>query len=114
MSFFASRALAVLLAAAAFPVLCQSASAADAKKHPDAPAVAVKPAEPSGAELVGKLLKEQSGPSDPDVPLPQHGLSLSDPPASTPLPGPQIFGRREDGGGVLGLKFPIPVTRGAN
>jgi hypothetical protein len=114
MSFFASRALAVLLAAAAFSVLCQPASAADAKKHPEAPAVAVKSAEPSGAELVGKLLKEQDGPSNPDVPLPQRGLSLSDRPASTPLPGPQIFGRREDGGGVLGLKFPIPATRGAN
>ena len=28
--------------------------------------------------------------------------------------GPQIFGRSEDGGGVLGLKVPIPADRNAS
>jgi hypothetical protein len=113
MSVFGVRALASLLALAALPVLCQSASAAEPKRA--APSAAVKAPEPSGSELVGKLLREQNGPSDPDVPLPQRDLSLTRAPASsTPLSGPQMFGRREDNGGVFGLKFPIPVNRGAN
>jgi hypothetical protein len=74
----------------------------------------VKPVpEPTGAELVGKLLSDQNGPSNPDVPLPQKGLNRVQEPLSSPLSGPQIFGRREDGGGVLGLKIPISPTRGA-
>ncbi|MBN9089047.1 MAG: hypothetical protein J0J01_19235 [Reyranella sp.] len=111
MSFVGSRVVAVLLAAVALPVLCQPAFAADTKR-PAAPSAAVKAPEPSGAELVGKLLREQNGPSDPDVPLPQRGLGTSEAPASPSLPGPQVFGRREEGGGVFGLKFPIPVARG--
>jgi hypothetical protein len=108
----ASRFLVALLATAALPILCQPASAAD--KRPAAP-LAVKPApQPTGAELVGKLLNEANGPSDPDVPLPQRGLSASQSPASAPLSGPRMFGRQEDVGGVFGLKFPIPVTRTAN
>jgi hypothetical protein len=112
MSVFDVRALASLLALAALPVLCQSASAADAKRA--AASVAVKAPEPTGAELVGKMLKEQSGPSNPDVPLPQRDLGLRPAPASTPLSGPQVFGRREDNGGVFGVKFPIPVGRATN
>lgn len=65
----------------------------------------------SGAELVGKLLAEQTGPSDPDVPLPQRGLTLREP--VRPLSSPSIYGRREEGGGVLGLRIPIPAERGA-
>ena len=108
MSSVVSRCLVALVAAIAFPALCQAASAADGKR-PVAP-VAVKPGpEPTGAELVGKLLTEQNGPSDPDVPLPQPGLSANSQRASTPLSGPQIFGRHEDGGGVFGLKIPIPA-----
>jgi hypothetical protein len=107
MSPVVSRCLVALLAAAALPTLCHAASAADSKRP--APG-AVKPApEPTGAEVVGKLLSEENGPSDPDVPLPQHGLSRTSQPASTPLNGPQIFGRHEDGGGVFGLKIPIPA-----
>ena len=105
------RCLVALLAAATFPVLCQAASAADKKA---APSVAVKAPEPTGAELVGRLLSEQDGPSNPDVPLPQYGLSQKSDPASKPLSGPQIYGRREDGGGVFGLKFPIGVHNGTN
>ena len=112
MSSVASRCLVALLAAATVPLFCVPASAADGKR---APAPAVKPApEPTGAELVGKLLSEQDGPSNPDVPLPQYGLSRDAQPASTPLSGPQIYGRREEGGGVFGLKIPIGVHNGAN
>lgn len=113
MSSVASRCLVALLAAAAIPLVCAPVSAADGK-HPAAP-VGVKPApEPTGSELVGKLLSEQNGPSDPDVPLPQYGLGQNAQPNSTPITGPQIYGRREEGGGVFGLKFPIGVHNGAN
>ena len=112
MSVFGVRALASLLALAALPVLCLPASAADPKRP--APSAAVKAPEPTGAEVVGKLLKEQNGPSNPDVPLPQRDLNLTQAPSSTPLSGPQMFGRREDNGGVVGLKIPIPVSRGTN
>ena len=101
---------ALLAVVASSSLYTQTAFAADTKRPP-VPAVA-KPPVPTGAELVGKLLAEQNGPSDPDVPLPQRGLSRAEP-ASTPLSGPQMFGRREDGGGVFGLKIPIPVTRSA-
>lgn len=63
----------------------------------------------SGAEIVGKLLKP--GPSDPDVPLPAAGLS-DDSTGNSPGTRPQIYGREQSGGAVLGLKFPIPVRGG--
>jgi hypothetical protein len=113
MSSVASWCLVALIAAATIPLFCNVASAADGKR-PAAP-TAVKPApEPTGAELVGKLLSEQNGPSNPDVPLPQYGLNQNSQPNSAPLSGPQIYGRREDGGGVFGLKFPIGVHGGSN
>ena len=66
--------MVALLAVATLPLFCDAASAADGKRP--AAAAAVKPApEPTGAELVGKMLSEQDGPSNPDVPLPQYGLS---------------------------------------
>jgi hypothetical protein len=65
---------------------------------------------PSGAEIVGKLLSDQTRASDPDVPLPQPNLNPR-PPGAGPLSGPSLYGRQEDGGGVVGLKFPIPVSR---
>ena len=64
----------------------------------------------SGAEIVGKLLNP---PSDPDVPLPQSNLATR-PPADSPQDHPTIFGRQEEGGGVFGLKIPIPADRGAS
>jgi hypothetical protein len=60
------------------------------------------------------MLSEQNGPSNPDVPLPQYGLGQNAQPNSAPLSGPRIYGRREDGGGVFGLKFPIGVHNGTN
>jgi hypothetical protein len=65
----------------------------------------------TGAEIVGKLLSNP--PSDPDVPLPQSNLATR-PPAESALDHPTIFGRQEDGGGVFGLKIPIPADRGAS
>ena len=112
MSSVASRWLIALIAVGTLPLFCDAASAADGKRPA---AAAVKPApEPTGAELVGKMLSEQNGPSNPDVPLPQYGLSQNAQPSSAPLSGPQIYGRREDGGGVFGLKFPIGVHSGTN
>lgn len=113
MSSVISRCLVALIAAAAVSLFCSAASAAGGKR-PAASAV-VKPApEPTGSELVGKLLSEQDGPSNPDVPLPQYGLSQRSQPNSAPLSGPQVYGRREEGGGVFGLKFPIGVHGGSN
>jgi hypothetical protein len=66
---------------------------------------------PTNVEIVNKALNP--GASDPNVPLPQAGLSDgagSEPPASN---APRIFGRGEDGGGVLGLRVPIPADRNA-
>jgi hypothetical protein len=112
MSPVISRCLVVLLAIAAVPLFCVPASAAGGKR-PAPPAVKAAP-EPTGAELVGKALAEQNGPSNPDIPLPQYGLSQNSQPASTPLSGPQVYGRREEGGGVFGLKIPIGIHNGAN
>jgi hypothetical protein len=66
---------------------------------------------PSNVEIVNKALNP--GASDPNVPLPRAGLpdaaAASEP--STAAGGPQIFGRGEDGGAVLGLRMPIPADR---
>lgn len=113
MSPVLSRCLVALIAAVTIPLFCDAASAADGKR-PAAPTAVKAAPEPTGAELVGKLLSEQNGPSNPDVPLPQYGLNQNAQPASTPLSGPQIYGRHEDGGGVFGLKIPIGVHGGSN
>jgi len=68
--------------------------------------------QPTPAELAGRSLKP--GASDPDVPLPHPSLSeeFSDrTDATKPLTGPTPFGRGESGGGVLGLRMPIPAQR---
>jgi hypothetical protein len=113
MSTVVSRCRAVLIAAAAVPLFCTAAFAADGKR-PTPPAAVKAAPQPTGSEVVGKLLSEQDGPSNPDVPLPQYGLSQNSQPSSAPLSGPQIYGRREEGGGVFGLKFPIGVRNGTN
>jgi hypothetical protein len=67
---------------------------------------------PTNVEIVNKALNP--GASDPNVPLPQAGLSDgagNEPQASN---APRIFGRGEDGGGVLGLRVPIPADRNAS
>ena len=88
------------------PLIVAQATAPKAPKPaPQSSPVAPKP---TGAEIVGKMLADP--PSDPDVPLPQRGLS-AEAPASAPSDSPQIYGRKEDGGGVLGFKIPIPAER---
>src|SRR5438270_514930 len=62
----------------------------------------------AGADAVNKLLANP--PSDPDVPMPQRDLTTRDS-GSGALDSPRIYGRREDGGGVFGLKVPIPADR---
>ncbi len=71
-------------------------------KAPESPATA--------AEIVGKLLAP--GVSNPDVPLPHPDLSerfSARPEPAGPLKGPTPYGRSDAGGGVLGLRIPIPV-----
>ena len=66
---------------------------------------------PTDVEIVNKAINP--GASDPNVPLPRANLSDgagNEPQAGT---GPRIFGRSEDGGGVLGLRLPIPADRNA-
>lgn len=62
----------------------------------------------TGAEIAGRLLAPQA--SDPDVPLPHPDLATKSE-VDRPLAGPTVYGRREPGGGVLGLRVPIPVDR---
>ena len=64
---------------------------------------------PSNVELVNKALNP--GASDPDVPLPHPNLAKSNAGQPASSAGPQIFGRQEEGGGVLGLRMPIPADR---
>jgi hypothetical protein len=85
-------------------VVAQASGPKATKSAPQASPVAPKP---TGSEIVGKMLADP--PSDPDVPLPQRGLSAEAP--SSPSDGPQIYGRKEEGGGVLGFKIPIPAER---
>ena len=64
---------------------------------------------PSNIDLVNKALNP--GASDPDVPLPHPDLGKSSGDRSVSSSKPQIYGRQEDGGGVFGLKMPIPAVR---
>ena len=52
-------------------------------------------------------------PSDPDVPLPRRDLATR-PPTDGPSERPTIYGRQEEGGGVFGVKIPIPADRDAS
>ena len=69
------------------------------------------PRVPTDVEILNKSLNP--GASDPNIPLPQPGLAdvAGDQSAGN---GPRIFGRGEQGGGVLGLKVPIPAERGTS
>jgi hypothetical protein len=106
------RTLVVLLASMASMALAGvPARAADSRTVALRPSPAATAA-PSGAELVGKLLAERAAASDPDVPLPQRNLTAEEP-AFVPLTGPRIYGHRDEGSLVLGLKIPIPADRRA-
>ena len=66
----------------------------------------------SNIDRVNKALNP--GPSNPDVPLPHPGLANSSTNGRQETrSGAQIFGRQEEGGGVLGLRMPIPADRSA-
>ena len=64
---------------------------------------------PSNVDLVNKALNP--GASDPDVPLPHPDLAKSSGDRSVSSAKPQIYGRQEEGGGVFGLRMPIPAAR---
>jgi hypothetical protein len=108
------RTLLVLFAAlTSGSIVAGTCHAADPKNSPTRPVLSSPQpmvAAPSGAELVGRLLAERAGGSDPDVPLPQRDLAADTPPFA-PLAGPQIYGRRDEDSIVVGLKIPIPVGR---
>lgn len=104
------RFMVLLAGMAAGVVFAGQASAAE-RNQGATPAAVPAVVAPSGAELVGKLL--ENGPSDPDVPLPQPNLSARRPAPAAPT-GPSLYGRQEDQGAVVGLKFPIPAIRTAH
>ena len=81
---------------------------AQAKAKAPAPTPAAERG-PSNVELVNKALNP--GASDPDVPLPHPDLANSTSSRPAQGTGPQIYGRQEEGGGVFGLRMPIPVDR---
>ena len=64
---------------------------------------------PSNVDLVNKALNP--GASNPDVPLPHPDLANSSGDRSASSAKPQIYGRQEEGGGVFGLRMPIPAVR---
>ena len=83
---------------------------AQTTKQPKAPApTPATERGPSNVDLVNKALNP--GASDPDVPLPHPDLSKSTGDRSVSSAKPQIYGRQEEGGGVFGLRMPIPATR---
>ncbi len=99
------RILVFLLAA------CWVVPALAGEPRSGAPAASpIAPGE-SGSAAVGRLLSPGHG--DPDVPLPSPEVSGNSA-ASKPLDRPRPYARQETGGGVLGLRFPIPATPGAS
>ena len=64
---------------------------------------------PSNVDLLNKALNP--GASDPDVPLPHPDLANPGVDSSASSAKPQVYGRQEHGGGVLGLRMPIPADR---
>jgi hypothetical protein len=64
--------------------------------------------QPSSIDVINKQLNP--GPSDPNVPLPQVGLSqqAGEDPA---LHGSAFYGRKEENGALLGFRVPIPADR---
>lgn len=66
---------------------------------------------PSNIERVNRALNP--GPSDPDVPLPRADLAGQSSGRQDPSSGGPLYGRQEQGGGVLGFRMPIPADRSA-
>jgi hypothetical protein len=106
---------AVAVAAFAVPGVAQTTKErpqimAQAKTKVPAPTPATERG-PSNVELVNKALNP--GASDPDVPLPHPDLANSSGGQPAATNRTQIFGRQEQGGGVLGFRMPIPAERSA-
>jgi hypothetical protein len=93
----------------AAPVVRPRPASSAASKAPPRSSLTSVETQPSGAEIVGKLLAP--GASDPDVPLPHPNLAERHDAAPESLSGPKLYGRSETGGGVIGLRMPIPVDR---
>ena len=93
------------------PVIVAQATPSTPPKGTKAPQASPVAPPATGAEIVGKMLANP--PSDPDVPLPRRDLATR-PPSDGPLDRPTIFGRQEEGGGVFGVKIPIPADRDAS
>jgi hypothetical protein len=79
------------------------------RKAPLPPPVVERPL--TDVEIVNKSINP--GASDPDVPLPRPGLAETAAGEPTVGNGPRMFGRGEEGGGVFGLRVPIPAVLGA-
>ena len=86
------------------------AQLAQAKAKAPLPTPAVQHT-PTNVEIVNKSINP--GASDPNVPLPRADLSDAAGNQPSAGDGPRIFGRSEDGGGVFGLRVPIPADRSA-
>jgi hypothetical protein len=67
---------------------------------------------PSNVELVNRALNP--GASNPDVPLPHPDLANSNEDPSASSGRSQIYGRQEQGGGILGFRMAIPADRTAS
>ena len=67
---------------------------------------------PTAVEILNKSLNPGAS-SDPDVPLPHPDLANVGPAGPSRGTGGRLYGRQEEGGGVFGLRMPIPVDRGA-
>lgn len=104
----------LMLAAAMGAAFAAGASAQTAQPVTGASGRAPKPSPatdkgPTAVELLNKSLNP-GGSSDPDVPLPHPNLANVGPGAPSRT-GTQVYGRQEEGGGVLGLRMQIPVDR---
>lgn len=112
MSFLKGLMLAVAVCAA----IPTGALAQTAQQPAGAAARAPKPSPateqgPTAVEKLNKSLNPGAS-SDPDVPLPHPNLANVGPGAPSRA-GTQVYGRQEEGGGVLGLRMQIPVDRGS-
>ena len=118
MSFLKGLTLAAAVAAGlAGPFLPTTAAAQAGQQTTAARARAPKPSPatdhgPTAVEILNKSLNP-GGSSDPDVPLPHPDLANVGPAGAARGTGAQLYGRQEEGGGVLGLRMPIPVDRGS-
>ena len=116
MSFLKGLTLAGALAAGLAGAVAPTVAAAQSAPQPTASrAKTPKPSPatghgPTAVEILNKSLNP-GGSSDPDVTLPHPDLANLGPSGSTRGSGTQLYGRQEEGGGVLGLRMAIPVER---